>query len=306
MPCYHPIKAWYDEEVNGTGKRSLVFTEKYAIGAPFHIACGKCIGCRLERSRQWAIRCVLEAEMHDENCFITLTFDDEHLNKSRSLDKRDFVLFMKRLRKRFGDGIRFFHCGEYGDRFSRPHHHACLFGFDFPDKIILSEGTGFVYYGSESLSELWPFGFSSIGDVTFESAAYVARYIVKKINGSTADRHYKGRVPEYVTMSRGCKRLATGGIGNSWYDSFKSDIYPHNYIVIRNGIKVKPPKYFSDKFSLEKPLDSEAIKMLNRMEAESSPDNSPDRLEVRERLQYLRFRQLKRGYEDASQSVQRL
>lgn len=294
MPCYHPIKAWYDEEVNGTGKRSLVFSEKYAIGAPFQIACGQCIGCRLEKSRQWAIRCCLEAELWPDNCFITLTFDDKHLDKSGSLVKRDFVLFMKRLRERFRvefPRIRFFHCGEYGEKFSRPHHHACLFNFRFPDLELISDRDGVKLYSSEILNELWPYGFSTVGDVTFESAAYVARYCTKKINGVRADKHYNGRLPEYVTMS------LRPGIGSDWYDKFKSDVYPHNYVVIRNGVKCKPPKYFERKFEIEKPLDMESIKMDNRIKAESSLDNKPDRLAVRERLQYLRSRRLKRGLE---------
>lgn len=104
MPCYRPITAWYSREVNRSGKRSLVFSPRKAEQQddPIQISCGQCIGCRLERSRQWAVRCLHEASLYEDNCFITLTFDDNHLfkrNNPASLDIRDFQLFMKRLRK---------------------------------------------------------------------------------------------------------------------------------------------------------------------------------------------------------------
>ena len=99
-------------------------------------------------------------------------------------------------------GVRFFHCGEYGELLYRPHYHACLFGFDFSDKVLWSTRGGVRLYRSKILEKLWTFGFSTIGDVTFESAAYVARYCTKKITGDKADEHYNGRSPEYVTMSR--------------------------------------------------------------------------------------------------------
>ena len=180
MTCFHPIQAYKSTELTKKGKRKIVF--KKAEGVPFlelTLPCGQCVGCRLERSRQWAIRCVHEASMHKKNCFITLTFDNQHLPKDGSLDVRDFQLFMKRVRKRFGTNIRFYHCGEYGEKLGRPHYHACLFNFDFEDKILWKEINGQKLYISQSLSELWPFGFSTIGEVTYQSAAYVARYIMK-------------------------------------------------------------------------------------------------------------------------------
>ena len=158
------------------------------------------------------MRCHHEASLYQDNCFITLTYSDEHLPSDKSLHVDHFQKFMKRLRKRFGEGVRYYHCGEYGEKYMRPHYHACLFNFDFPDKKIWKENNGNRLYISESLSELWPFGFVTIGDVTFESAAYVARYIMKKVNGDLAESHYErvdwdtGEVyhlkPEYTTMSR--------------------------------------------------------------------------------------------------------
>ena len=236
MPCYSPLQAWRSRQTNPSGKRGMVFSPEKALAPddPMDIACGQCIGCRLERSRQWAVRCVHEASLYEDNCFITLTFDDENLNKREnplSVDVSDFQKFMKRLRKKYGKGIRFFHCGEYGDLYGRPHYHACLFNHDFDDRRLYSVRDDVRLYTSESLQELWPFGFSSVGDVTFDSAAYVARYIMKKINGENAWHHYSEidfdtgeiinqRKPEYTTMSR------RPGIGKGWYEKFKNDLYP--------------------------------------------------------------------------------
>ena len=148
--------------------------------------------------------------MWDRNCFVTLTYNDEHLPANGSLNKRDITLFLKRLRKRYGKGIRYYQCGEYGELLSRPHHHAILFNHDFEDKQLWSVRGGVRLYRSASLEQLWPYGYSTIGDVTFESAAYVARYVVKKITGEREGEHYRGKMPEFATMSR------RPGIGRGW------------------------------------------------------------------------------------------
>lgn len=295
------MQAWYSSEVNTSGKRSLVFNPKRALQPddPIQIACGQCVGCRLERSRQWALRCVHEASLYDDNCFITLTFAPEHLEKREnpwSLDVRDYQLFMKRLRKKFGAKIRFFHCGEYGEKYGRPHYHACLFNFDFPDKELWKVVNGHRLYTSKSLEELWPFGFSSIGDVTFESAAYVARYIMKKITGENSELRY-GLVdsetgeytpikPEYTTMSR------RPGIGKEWFDSFSTDVYPSDFITI-NGKKCRPPKFYDKLYEKERPYEFLDLKEARKLKAEQhSEHNTPERLAVREQIQHLRAAKL--------------
>ena len=153
MVCYHPITAWRSLEGRGAnGKWPLVFNKRDGYcDLEVQVPCGQCVGCRLERSRQWAIRCVHEASLHSRNCFITLTYDDAHL-PGISLVPRDYVLFMKRLRKMFGAGIRFFHCGEYGSINFRPHHHAIIFNFDFEDKVLWSVRSGVRLYRSAALS----------------------------------------------------------------------------------------------------------------------------------------------------------
>lgn len=234
----------------------------------------------------------LEASSHDSNCFITLTFNDYFLPANNSICKRDIQLFMKRLRKKFGAGIRFFACGEYGELLERPHYHAILFGFDFPDKVPFSVRDGNTYYISDTLMKLWPYGFSTIGQVTFESCAYVARYVCKKITGDKADEHYKGREPEFLLMSR------KPGIAKKWFDEFQADVYPNDFVVVRNGIKQKPPRYFDKLYDVINPDDMARIKEDRIAGAIANyDDNTPARLEVKEELQLLKAKKLIRGYE---------
>lgn len=306
MACFHPITAWYSKFKNPSGKRSLVFNPKFAEQRddPIDIACGQCVGCRLERSRQWAIRCVHEASLYESNCFITLTFSPDALQQREnewSLDVRDYQLFMKRLRKKYGSKIRFFHCGEYGEKHKRPHYHACLFNFDFPDKKLWRTVNGNNLYISESLCDLWPYGFSTIGDVTFESAAYVSRYIMKKVTGSAADEHYhwvdeetgetKPLKPEYTTMSR------RPGIGKGWFDKYESDVFPDDFVVI-NGKKMRPPKYYDSLLEQTRPFEFDYIKDQRKIKALDFQDNNThDRLEVREKVQLARLEKLPRNHD---------
>ena len=302
MPCYHPLTAYRSKQGRDpkTGKWPIVFNVKDGYSdLEVKIPCGKCIGCRLEKSRQWAIRCIHEASLYDKNCFITLTFDDDHLDPHKSLNKRDFQLFMKRLRKKYGEGIRFYHCGEYGSINQRPHHHACLFNFDFPDKKLWTVRNGVPLYRSAELEKLWPFGFSTIGEVTFESAAYVARYIMKKINGKKSFMHYAiidketgeyfgQRQPEYTTMSR------RPGIGREWFEKFKGDIYPHDYVVIKKGLKCRPPAYYDRLYDLTDPEEFSRIKARRRVRARNNKDNTPQRLKVKEMVKWSQISRLVR------------
>lgn len=295
MVCYHPLVAYQHRFRKTPNGKHLIdfkggsFREWEEISLP----CGRCIGCRLEKSREWAVRCVHEALLYDKNCFITLTFDNEHINSVGSLVKRDFVLFMKRLRKKYGEGIRFFHCGEYGSKLGRPHHHAILFNFDFPDKKLFFVNHGFALYRSESLESLWPFGYSTIGNCTFETAAYVARYVLKKVNGDLADEHYCGKEPEYVSMSR------MPGIGHDWLLK-NPEIYNYDEVVIRNGIKCRPPAYYDKIFGELAPDFINDIKEKRKVKAieQSEKNRIPGRLEIKEQYKELQAKKLLRSYEE--------
>ena len=198
--------------------------------------------------------------MHDENCFITLTYDDSNLPKNYSLTLRHFQLFCKKLRKKVGS-FRFFHAGEYGSSTVRPHYHACVFGYR-PDDLKLYKVTaqGHRLYTSSIIDETWGLGKCWIGEVSFDSAAYVARYIVKKINGVMAEGHYQGRKPEYITMSR------RPGIGSSWLDKFKDDVYRRDELVLR-GKRMRAPKAYDRRVELSDPSLIEATKRRRKINA---------------------------------------
>lgn len=294
MPCFRPIPAWRSKTVNpDTGKRSMVFTAREAYtDLQITLPCGQCIGCRLERSRQWAMRCVHEASLYERNCFLTLTYSDENIPKGNTLVKKDFQDFMKRLRKAVGTGVRYFHCGEYGEKLGRPHYHACLFNYDFPDKKLWKKSEGGDLYVSEKLNELWGRGYCILGAVTFDSAAYVARYITKKITGPNAETHYNGRTPEYTTMSR------RPGIGLEWFKKFRTDCYPSDSVIMR-GKEMRPPKFYDNKFELDFPKEFFKVKANRKSKVREAwdPENSPARQMVKEEVQLRNLNHLKRSYE---------
>lgn len=257
---------------------------------PVDVPCGRCVGCRLEKARIWAVRCMHEAMLHERNCFLTLTYSEENLPPGGSLRPRDMVLFLKRLRERVPQEIRFFQCGEYGEKLGRPHHHVLVFGYDFPDRVRLSGSGSETLWESELLSELWPFGFHSIGEVTFESAGYVARYQVKKVYGAEAEKHYQGKVPEYVTMSR------RPGLGAGWIEKYGSDVFPSGELVV-NGVKTKAPRYYEDRHARSKPEEVAWVKLQREQAAKDDPERSGKRLVVREKVKLAQTKLLTRGYE---------
>lgn len=234
-----------------------------------------------------------EAQFHDENSFITLTYSDDKLPPGGSLNPAHFVAFMKRLRKSLGKKkIRFYHCGEYGENLHRPHYHALIFGHSFPDKQPLPAKTksGMTSYRSESLDKIWGHGFCQIGTVTTKSAQYCASYIMKKITGDMADSHYRrvdpttGEIiqvhPEYTTMSR------MPGIGYQWFKQFKNDAFPSDFIVL-DGKKSAVPKFYDKQLKKQDRDSHDDIKKSRRkktMNREFIRHTSPSRLAVREEV----------------------
>lgn len=268
-------------------------------GDPLTVSCGRCVGCRLERSRQWAVRIMHEAQMHERNSFVTLTYNDEKVPWDGSLKKADWQHFARRLRKKVGK-FRYFHCGEYGELRGRPHYHAALFGHDFMfDRTLYTMSNGFPLYNSPTLDKAWGHGYCQIGNLTFESAAYVARYIMKKVNGAQAENHYLNytdldtgevvsRTPEYTTMS------LKPGIGASWFEKYQGDVFPRDE-VISNGRPARPPKFYDGLLERTDPEQLEEIKYLRSVKAKRRyKDNTPERLAVREKLKELQARRLKR------------
>ena len=281
MPCYSPLKGWRDPDTGG-----IVFRCD-GVHDVMEVACGQCLGCRLDRSRSWAMRIVHESSLYDGNCFITLTYDDDHVPDDWSLDRRHFVLFMKRLRKAFApERIRFFMAGEYGNvckhglnlervgcplcSVGRPHFHACLFNVSFPDLVSYGSSNGELRYTSDLLKSIWTYGFVDIGDLNFCSAAYVARYILKKVTGVNAAEHYLSSdldgvitwmEPEYCTMSRG--RRPDGGIGYRWFQKYSSDVFPSDEVPVPGvGVLSGVPRFYEEIFKCSDPLSMEDIKRV--------------------------------------------
>lgn len=257
MPCLSPISV----------------PKKGFVDLRVTVACGQCVGCRVDRTQDWTTRIVHEASLHDLNQFVTLTYDDRYLPASGSLVKKDFQDFMKRLRKRQEFKVRYFGVGEYGDNLGRPHYHAILFGIDFADKRPHSKNdNGDQLYTSELLDSIWGKGHCFLGSVGVESAAYVAKYCIKKVNGSMADSHYGGRTPEFAVMS------LKPGIGSGWFEKFKADVYPSDFVVLR-GRKRSPPRFYDDQ------IDPQELKLIKEERLKKAlkhrGNQTPDRLAAR-------------------------
>jgi len=296
MPCFSPLSAF---KVDGG-----VFFDERCGGQPMQLACGRCQGCRLEHSRQWAVRCVHESKMHAVNTVVTLTYDDDHLPSGGNLHYPHFQSFMRKLRRWSPVPVRFFMCGEYGDLNKRPHYHAALFGFDFLDKkLCLTSKSGNDQYSSEVLDKLWPHskpGRSTVGDPTFESFAYIARYAMQKINGDIAHVTPEGRidlrtgeilprVPEFIQMSR------AKGIGHSWIQKYgHTDVFPFDRVVM-NGHESKPPRYYDKVLKSLHPERYRSIQLDREDRAMLHPEESTRRrLEAREAVTLARLRSLRR------------
>uniref|UniRef100_A0AAU8BAR0 Replication initiator protein n=1 Tax=Dulem virus 100 TaxID=3145577 RepID=A0AAU8BAR0_9VIRU len=287
MACYSPIHAWRSAD-NQIHFREIPGQDLKEQTLP----CGHCVGCRLERSRQWAVRCLHETKCHKENAFVTLTYDQAHCPDQLEYDH--FQKFMKRLRKQFApQEIRFFMCGEYGSQLQRPHFHACLFGIDFHDKYWWgTTPSGADHYRSPTLEKLWTAGHCDVGQVTFASAAYTARYCLKKVTGWNARYAYGGKTPEFVHMS------LKPGIGKAFYEKYEQDIYPNDYCVI-NERQTKPPKYYDRQLKKKDEASYQKIKTERNELAEMNyEDNTPQRLKTREIVAKARLELYKRGMEE--------
>lgn len=326
MSCFHPLHAYRSlTRRTPNGKSLISFNRVDVSDSPWEeitLPCGQCLGCRIDRTKSWALRCLHESALFQNNCFITLTFNDANLDPVGTLLRSDFQRFMKRLRKAHTGcesvpqennpsistyPIRFYHCGEYGTKMSRPHHHALLFNFDFDDKKIWQTKKGVKLYTSKKLEKIWPFGYSTIGDVTFQSAAYVARYIQKKVNGALAPGHYMkpntctGEMepiePEYTTMSR------RPGIGKRWFQKYHSDVFPKDFIT-NMGTKFKSPAYYDAIYDSVEPEKMAKIKHKRKLAAiADKSNNTPRHLKAKAAVAEQMSKNISRGYENDSENV---
>jgi hypothetical protein len=225
-----------------------------------------------------------ESKYYDDNCFITLTYREEDLPYGGTLDHKDWQLFMKRLRSKTKHKFKFFMCGEYGDKFGRPHYHAILFNYDFKDKrYSRTTDKGYKVYTSDLLDSTWQKGKTEIGSVTHESAGYVASYCTKVVSGDKADEHYRvcvdgnviHRLPEYGRCSN--------GIGERFVLDYKSDIYPRDF-VLKNGAKVKTPRYYDKVLAKTDPKLLKEIEKKRKTRERSKRDESFRKFLAREEI----------------------
>lgn len=310
MSCYHPNWAYISSRFinTSTGKGKVFFLPndfqpkvapdgvKYVycdpltgeVVTPFRIPCGQCVGCRLDYSRVWANRCVMESLMYDDSScwFLTLTYENPPVSHPRKMQfdddsglplgyiedtsvdvytllPKDVQDFMKRLRINYErkynhSGVRFYLCGEYGDNTFRPHYHVILFNAPIPDLVFFAKNRqGDILYNSDFIQDTWSHGYAVLGACTWHTCAYTARYVMKKVKGKIAVQAFRdsGLELEFVRMSR------RPGIGVPYFEKYMEDIYrPVNVdglelpvasgkIVLPGGLSVSSCRLFDDKYS---------------------------------------------------------
>ena len=318
MECTRPLKGYH---ARGGGFTANL-KQAIRIGnvfAKLTVPCGKCFACRERKASDWSIRMIHEAQMHTASSFITLTYNNETIPEDGSLKIEHFQKFMKRFRFQIKPArIRFYHCGEYGkvkaslgdslsakenlphpfqgdrEAHGRPHYHAIIFGWDFPDKTQWSIRNGHPVYRSAQLEKLWPFGHSEIGTVTYDSAKYVSGYIQKKINGEESVDYYKrvdyetGEIftlqPEYATMSR------RPGIGIPWLEKYHQEIWGYDECIVE-GQSNPVPRAYTTRLKQD---DPETYKKIVDQRAKNAKLNkherTPERLAVKDKIGIIRMK----------------
>ncbi len=297
MPCYSPLEGFKDIKTGG-----LVFDNRNAP-TPLAVACGQCLGCRVDHRLMWSIRIIHEASMHMDqfgNSWATLTYrspsacteqqyaDGHYVPQDYSLRPSHVSDFIRSLRRANSDHrIRYFYCGEYGDENERPHYHICLFNHSFNDQYLWKDDEGLYTYTSESLQRHWPWGFTTVAELNLRTAAYTAGYALKKITGKRAEEHYlrcdeQGEaywlMPEYIRMSTG--RGKPSGLGASFYEKYKRDIFPSDTSPVPgHGERQLVPRYYQNILAEQEPALLESIKELRQEFIKThAADFTPERL----------------------------
>ena len=294
MPCFRPMTLYRAAGGGMTGNK-----REACSPTPLTIPCGKCRYCRLRHAQGWTLRCTHEARMHAKNCFITLTYNDENLPSDGSLNVVHFQKFIRRCRKA-GIKLRYYHCGEYGDLNLRPHYHALIFGYEFGGRSVHSVNkSSQVVYRSEELDELWPMGYNTVGALSWQSASYVCRYVMKKVDdedaadSAVAERQSKAKEryrrvntvtgEEYFVKAEYCTMSRRPGIGSEWMKRYHKDVFPGDFIV-HEGRKIRVPRYYDDLHAIADEAMVEEVKARRVRAARERGIDDWKRL--REREQY--------------------
>lgn len=235
------------------------------------------------------MRMVHEAQLHENNAFLTLTYDDKHLPKKGTLVKEDLQKFLKRLRHHNGP-FKYYACGEYGDQTQRAHYHVCAFNVKFDDKIHFRRSGEHNLYISPTLNKIWGHGLSSIGNLTFETAAYTARYVMKKQFGKGGHRYVSldEETGEITDLQQPFAIMSLRpAIAARWMHKYSADVYGGNKdkVVIR-GKAMKPPKYYDKIYDEIDPHHMQYIKIERELNHEKLTE---DEIRAREKLARARI-----------------
>lgn len=303
MQCLSPVYAVMRPDPLKPGKNQVVFgfdaytsvkDNPHSDWQAIMLPCGRCLSCKMRKAKEWSIRAIHEASLYDENCFLTLTYNDSNLPPDYSVSVRAVQLFLKRLRKKIAPAkVRFLACGEYGSINGRPHYHLCLFGY-CPDDLVDMSGYGISkLYFSPTISKLWPYGFHSVGDLTAKSAAYVARYTVKKAPFVDKVRP-DGRHPEFLTCSR------RPGLGHGWFDKYADDIYNYDKVILPDGSIARPPKRYDAWMQSLSPVRMSKIK-AHRLELAKTSGLTDETIRIKTLTEIMEQKcsKFKRALEDA-------
>lgn len=290
MACASPLRAY----TAANGGRVRFFNKKdwqYHV-EPYTgltIPCGTCILCRQEQARQWGVRITHEAQLHEENSFLTLTYADAHLPPHGGLRYADLVKFWKRARKLFGK-LRYYACGEYGDKTLRPHYHAVVFGHSFStDRIIIREKPSLLWTTMQ-LEKCWGLGQVSVGAVTFDSANYCASYVTKKLVSKQKYVRTDTETGELIALEQP-RAFMSRNIARDWWEKWGSYAIEHDFVVI-DGRKMKPPKAYDRWLAAQNEAKMLQIKEQRIKNAE--PKTS-EQLRARARAAHARARAKKKS-----------
>nr|QJB20008.1 MAG: replication initiator protein [Microvirus sp.] len=325
MPCTFPLQGFFSG-INGQfkycEKAQAAFRAGKSLGGQGAVSCGQCINCRLRLQRDWAIRAAHESTLWPSSSFLTFTFDTPSmkrlcplakwsdpfddftpdpvkvpLKERYSIVRQHMVKFNKDLRERlYPELVRFMYCGEYGDRYKRPHYHSIVFNYDFPDKKFYKRIGTKDYFNSDLLSSLWPHGHAVISDFSFETASYVAGYMLQKVSGRGKDRHYKGLCPEFAGYSR------MPGLGYEWFHRYWRDLYPSDECVVQLGDRkcvVRPPAYYDRLLKKFHPDVFEAVSLARRKDlVDLAEDHSYERLQAIHKCTVAKINRLVKNLEN--------